>query len=94
MVESYNKEIAENPKAELIHLSRDRSEDDAKEWAIKESMPWPTLMSDDQDVKTLITPYFPDGSMGVPTYILVDRTGKELARGKSAAFDQIKKASE
>ena len=93
-MESYKKEIAGNPHAELIHLSQDNSEDDAKDWAIKESMPWPTLMNDDQDAKTLVTPYFPDGRMGVPAYILVDRTGKEIARGKEAAFAQIKKASE
>jgi len=28
--------------------------------------------------------------MGVPSYVLVDQTGKEVARGKAAAFAKIK----
>jgi len=92
-VETYNNEIAKNPNAELIHLSRDRDDETAEAWATKESMPWPTLMRDDTDVKTLVAPYFPDGRMGVPTYILVDRNGKEIARGKAAALAKIKQAA-
>ena len=93
-METYNKEIASNPNAELIHLSLDRDEDAAEEWAAKESMPWPSLMQEDIDDDTLITPFFPDGRLGVPTYILVDRTGKEIARGKAAAMAKIKAAAE
>ena len=91
-METYKKDIASNPNAELIHMSRDRSEDAAAAWAKKESLPWPTLLAEDTDVDTLIRPYFPDGRMGVPTYILVDQTGKEVARGKAAAMAKIKAA--
>ncbi len=38
--------------------------------------------------KKLVTPY---NVRGVPTYILVDREGKEVARGKAAALAAAKK---
>jgi hypothetical protein len=41
-------------------------------------------MKEDVDEEALVTPYFPDGQMGLPTYILIDQTGKEITRG----FDQ------
>ena len=47
-------------------------------------------LSSDANVKQLIMPYFPGGRMGVPSYVLVDQTGKEVARGKTAAFAKIK----
>jgi aminoglycoside phosphotransferase len=89
-VKTYNENIASNSKVELVHLSRDRDEDAATAWAQKENMPWPTILSEDADVKQLIMPYFPGGRMGVPSYVLVDQTGKEVARGKTAAFAKIK----
>ena len=89
-MKTYNEDIASNSKVELIHLSRDRDEDAAAAWAKKENMPWPTILSEDADVKQLIMPYFPDGRMGVPSYVLVDQTGKEVARGKASAFAKIK----
>lgn len=89
-METYNKKIAENDNVELIHLSRDRGEDEAEAWAAKEKMPWPTLMKSDTDSDALFTPYFPSGRMGIPSYIMVDHTGKEIARGKAEVMNKIK----
>ena len=88
-MKTYNEDIASNSKVELIHLSRDRDEDSATAWAKKENMPWPTILKEDSDSKQLVAPYF-SGSMPVPSYVLVDQTGKEVARGKAAAFAKIK----
>ena len=89
-METYNKEIAENEEVELIHLSRDRGDDAAEAWAAQEKMPWPTLMRDDTDGDALFAPYFPSGRMGIPAYIMVDHTGKEVARGKAEIMAKIK----
>lgn len=89
-METYNNLIADNPNVEMIHLSRDGDEGAAADWAAKESMPWPILLKEDTNAKQLVVPYFPDGRMGVPTYILVDQAGKEITRGKAAAFQKIK----
>ena len=47
-------------------------------------------MKEDTDIDQLIMPYFPDGRIGLPAYILVDRAGKEVARGKAAALAAAK----
>lgn len=88
-METYNNKIADNKDVELVHLSLDQTEDAASAWGAKENMPWPTLMRDDIDNKVLRTPFFP-GSMGVPAYVMVDHTGKEIARGKNAILAQLK----
>lgn len=49
-------------------------------------------MKEDIDQKQLIAPYFPDGRISFPSYILIDREGKEIARGKEAALAAAKKA--
>lgn len=89
-METYNTAIATNDDVELIHLSRDRGDDAAEAWAAKESMPWPTLMKDDTDGDALFMPYFPTGRMGIPAYVMVDHTGKEVARGKAEILAKIK----
>ncbi len=89
-MKTYNEDIASNPNVELIHISRDSDEDAATSWAKKENMPWPTILKEDSDSKQLVMPYFPDGRMGVPSYVLVDQTGKEVARGKAAALAKMK----
>jgi hypothetical protein len=50
------------------------------------------LRPTDQD--EFITPFFPDGRIGFPTYILVDHNGKEVVRGKAAALAAAKKGAE
>jgi thioredoxin-related protein len=89
-VESYNKEIAENPKVEMIHLSLDQDEDAAEAWAKKENMPWPTLVGDDKGKDTLTEKY---GVRAIPSYILVDRSGNKIAEGKGPAFAKVKETS-
>ncbi len=49
------------------------------------------ILKEDVDINTLVTPYFPDGRLGFPSYVLVDRNGKEVARGKAAALAAAKK---
>jgi hypothetical protein len=88
-VESYNTSIATNPKVEMILLSRDQTEDAATAWAEKVNMPWPTLMMEDTDNKFL-EPY---NIKFLPTYLLIDRTGKLVANGKSEVFAKIKETA-
>lgn len=89
-MEKYNEQIATNDKVELIQLSQDDDEDAADEWAVSLSAPWPVLYKDDIKEKTFIEPYFLDGRMGVPTYILIDAQGKELARGLTTILSTLK----
>jgi len=46
------------------------------------------MLQEDTDQKKLVEPY---KVRGVPAYILVDRNGKEVARGKAAALAAAKK---
>ncbi|MFT6242770.1 MAG: hypothetical protein ACJAQT_004881 [Akkermansiaceae bacterium] len=72
----------------MILISRDRTEDDALNWATTFAQPWPILHKEDTDHDILYTPF---KITGVPTYILVDQTGKEVARGLGAALAAAKK---
>lgn len=83
---TYQKIIAENAKLEFIHLSFDNNEEAALKWATSFKQPWPILTREEIDENELITPFFPDGQLSLPTYILVDRNGKEIARGLDAAL--------
>ena len=67
----------------MIHISMDRSEDAALKWAKSFKQPWPIMLLKDTNQNKLMTPY---NVRAVPTYILVDREGKEVARGKAAAL--------
>lgn len=75
----------------MVHVSLDRADNDALKWAKSFKQPWPIMAPKCVDRKTLVEPY---KIRGVPTYILVDQTGKEVARGKAAAFAMAKKANE
>lgn len=84
----YNKVIADNQNVEFIHVSLDRDEDAALEWAKKESFPWLHVLPEKQkrsDLKKFHT------SGRVPSYVLVDKDGKLITSGSSQAF---KKAEE
>ena len=72
----------------MIHISLDRVENDALKWAKSFKQPWPIMLQKDNKKNKLVTPY---NVRGVPTYILVDREGKEVARGKAAALAAAKK---
>jgi len=72
----------------MIHISLDQSSDAALKWAESFKQPWPIMLQEDTDQKKLVEPY---KVRGVPAYILVDRNGKEVARGKAAALAAAKK---
>ena len=72
----------------MIHVSLDQESDAALTWAKSFKQPWPIMLQEDTDEDALVTPY---NVRGVPTYILVDRNGKEIVRGKAAALAAAKK---
>lgn len=73
----------------MVHISLDQDSDAALTWAKSFKQPWPIMLMEDTDEKKLVEPY---NVRGVPTYILVDRNGKEVVRGKAAALAAAKKA--
>ena len=79
-MEKYNEMVAENPKVEMIHISRDREEDAAENWAAAEGFPWLTILPDDTERSGLME-YRTRNS--VPFYTMVDASGKELATQRS-----------
>lgn len=86
-MKSYNDKIAPLKNVELVMMSYDRTEKDALAWAKKESFPWPTVLGDDK-----AKVHF--GSvqvLGVPTYILFDKDGKVITKGKEAIFAELAK---
>lgn len=85
-METYNRDIAQNPKVTFIHVSHDRDEDAAEEWAAKESFPWLTILPRDVEKSDLLK-YKTANS--VPHYILLDAAGNHLAGGSSAVFSKI-----
>ena len=85
-METYKSEIATNPKVELIHISRDQNEDAAEEWARELGFPWPTILPDDMQ-RTGLDKYY---GGGVPTYVMVDKDGNEVAKGLAAALQKAR----
>lgn len=84
-MESYKKHIATNPKVELVHVSYDNEDKAAADWAKKEGFPWPTVLRSQAEASGL------EAFAGdfVPEYVLLDKDGKVLARGKDEAFVKI-----
>ncbi len=89
-MEKYNQEIADNPDVELIHVSRDQSEDAAEEWAEANQFPWLTVLPGDVDRSKLLD-YRARNS--VPHYTLRTADGEELANGSSAVFNKVAELS-
>lgn len=88
-MEKYNKHIAEVPNVEFVHVSLDRDEDAAEEWAAKEQFPWLTIMPDKVD-RSGLRDY--KTTNAVPEYHLVDGEGNTIVKGTSsgaAAFAKI-----
>jgi hypothetical protein len=75
----------------MIHVSLDQDKAPALKWAKSFNQPWPILLPGDYKRKTMVDPY---NVRAVPTYVLVDQTGQEVARGKAAALAMAKKAEE
>ena len=92
-MEQYNESISKIAGVKLIHVSFDRDEDSANDWAKQAGFPWLTILHEDVDRSALVEPYFGD-SLGVPSYLLVDHEGNQLAKGKSAVMAYLGKLNE
>jgi thioredoxin-related protein len=88
-VEKYNSEIAKLDNLELVQVSVDRDAKKAVAWAKKESFPWPTILMTDIE-KTLVKDI---KTNAVPTYVLIDKDGKEISRAHDSG-SVIKKFKE
>ena len=86
-MDKFNAEIADNPKVAMIHISQDRDDGPATEWAAKEGFPWLTILPDDTERSGLMDYYT---RRVVPFYTMVDGDGNEVANGSSAVFNKIK----
>lgn len=82
----YNDAIAGNDKAEMIHISVDRSDDAAEKWAASAGMPWPIMLPKKAN-KSSLKKY---AGRGVPHYVLVDKDGKKITEGRGAVFSKLK----
>lgn len=89
-MEKFKESIADNPKVEFIHISRDQSEDSAEEWAAANGFPWLTVLGGDAERSGLLE-YRTRNS--VPHYSLRAADGTELANGSSAVFSKIAELS-
>jgi len=79
-VEKYNKDLVALEKLALVQISADNDVKAASNWAKKESLPWPTVLSSDSQTEFLKTVK----TNAVPTYVLVDKSGKEILRGHTS----------
>ncbi len=90
-MDKYNKEIANNPNVELIHISLDQSEDAAENWAATNQFPWLSVLPEDVD-RSKLRDYMTANA--VPHYSLRTADGQVVASGSSAAFREIAKLGE
>jgi hypothetical protein len=91
-VEKYNSKIAKLDGLELVQVSVDNDLSKAVAWAKKESFPWPTILKTDIQ-KTLVKNI---KTNAVPTYVLIDKEGKEITRAHDSAsvmkkFEEVSK---
>jgi len=77
-VKFYNERLAGVQNVEMVLISRDRDNRSALDWAVSEEMPWPILQPSDYSRAKEVQKHAP---RGIPTAVLVDAEGKELARG-------------
>ena len=85
-MERYKEEIADNPKVEWIHVSRDQDNDAATAWAAEVEFPWPTVLPRDVDRSGLLE--HRTGNF-VPHYVMLDGEGKVVADDTAAIFSKI-----
>lgn len=84
-MKSYKEKIAPLSNVELVMMSYDRSKEAALKWANKEQFPWPTVLGEDKDKIA----FGKAEVLGVPTYILFDKQGNEVMRGKQEIFKKL-----
>ena len=71
-------------------MSYDESAEDALAWAKKESFTWPTVLGEDTSKV-----HFGSAEVSsVPTYILFDKNGKIITKGKEKIFAELAKMKE
>ena len=66
-------------------MSQDNNASAALGWAKKEKFPWPSVLYNDQN-NFMLTKY---ASRSVPHYVLIDKTGKQLAVGQNSCLRTI-----
>lgn len=86
-MEKYNASIANNDKIELIQVSLE-GEDAGLKWAMSHTFPWPVIQQKKIDSAKVGKNNY--SRRGVPTYILVDREGKEVTRSTTEIWNKIK----
>ncbi len=84
LVDFYNKNGG-GDKFEIILVSQDRSEVKMKEYMSKEKMPWYAI--DYKQKKYSGMKKF--SGRGIPNLMLIDRQGKQIARGQSSVLKKL-----
>lgn len=87
-VREYKAGVLRNPKVEWVHISMDRSADDALKWAKKEKMSWLTVLPGSGG-RHALRKFLPGG---IPHYALVNSEGEKLATGLDDIMRVIKKS--
>lgn len=85
-MERYQAEIADNPKVEWIHVSRDQDDNAATVWAAQTNFPWLTVMPRDVDRSGLLEHRTANS---VPHYVMLDGEGNVVANDSAAVFRKI-----
>ena len=84
MLEKYKKHIVTNPAVALIHASYDDAPEDALRWAREARFPWPTILMPEWEAVGLNAYGALAGEI-----LLIDNTGKILAKDEKGAFAKI-----
>lgn len=82
---SYNSKIADKKNVEFILFSKDSDAKAALSWAKKEKFPWAHVLPKkhtSSGLKKYDKPF-------VPYYVLIDKEGKVLAKGKEKVFAKV-----
>ena len=84
-MKKYNDKVKPSGDIELIQVSLDRDPNAALSWAKKEKFPWPSIPNSALQA----TGMNKFKVRAVPTYILVDKDGKEISRNLSAVYAKM-----
>ena len=84
----YNKIVKDNPKLEMVQISLDQNRGAAEGWAVKDKLPWFTILPADVKSSGL---YDYKSTQYVPEYVLVAADGKVVKVKESKVFDEAAK---
>ena len=90
-MEKYNEVLADSQKVLFLHVSLDRSEELAEQWAAKEGFPWLHVLPDDVE-KSGLKQFHTTGA--VPCYVMLDADGEVVVKGSAGSNGCFQKASE